>query len=308
MGKKIGIKGRFRGQDVRLPVIKDAHPFVAAYAEALGSRAGGHVGDERHSPVLEAWGADLYDAVAEDLRPLVLQLALAAACGRSKVDVWWRLADWLGRVELADWYTVTGFPEVAALLRDRGEITDEDSFNASWPTGIPAFEFWQEFLSAADAAVEAAGLAMCPDDDSAADELAEFGLIGLDHFALAPRRAELRRTLSGLADSTTANGDQIPELPDDDDLRSLRKLFQAPMYALARPYTRRAATEVCVTVGWDPSSPAPPAGHPLSELGYPVCAQAARSALQPQLHDAHIREIKAFRHIAHGKPFTDSTT
>jgi hypothetical protein len=289
-------------------VSQDAPAFVVAYAEALGSRAGGHVGDRRYSPVLEAWGVDLYDAVSDDLRPLVLRLALEAACGRSKIDVWWRLADWLGRVELTDWYTATGFPEVAALLRDRGEITDEDSFNASWPTGIPAFEFSGEFYSAAEAAVEAAGLAIRLDDDSAADELAEFGLIGLDDFALAPRRAEFRRRLSDLAGFTTANGDRIPELPNAGDLWDLSHLYLPPMYALARPYTRRTATEVCAIVGVDPAGPPPAPGHFLREIGMPVCTHTASSALQPQLHDAHIREIRAFRRIALGQPTTNTTT
>ncbi len=73
------------------------------------------------------------------------------------------------------------------------------------------------------------------------------------------------------------------------------------MYALARPYTRRAATLVCAIVGWDPESPAPPTGHPLHEIGYPVCTHTARTALQPHLHNAHIREIHAFRRIALGK-------
>src|SRR5205809_1072419 len=115
---------------------QEAHPFVAAYAEALGLPVDTHTRDNRHSPVLDAWGVDLYEAVADDLRPLVLQLALAAACARTKRDVWWRLADWLGRVELADWYTSTGFPQVAALVHDRGQITDQESFLDWWPTGV----------------------------------------------------------------------------------------------------------------------------------------------------------------------------
>jgi hypothetical protein len=294
------LTGRLVVLDDPSDMSRDAHPFVAAYAEALGPPAGAHVRDMYHSPVLEAWGIDLYDAVAEDLRPLVLQLALAAACSRSKVDVWWRLVDWLGRVELANWYAATGFPEIAARLHDRGEITDQDSFNASWPTGLQAHKFCGDFLSAADAAVKAAGLAAL-DIDTAVDELAEIGLIGLDNFGIAPRRDSLRMMLSRLAGSTTAIGHRIPELPDQGDLWDLRHLYLAPMYALARPYTRRAATEVCGIVGWDPESPAPPTGHPLHELGYPVCTHTAHTALQPQLHNAHIREIHAFRRIALGK-------
>jgi hypothetical protein len=292
--------GRLVVLDDPSDISQDAHPFVTAYAEALGPPAGAHAGSIYHSPVLEAWGIDLYDAVAEDLRPLVLQLASVAACGRPKVDVWWRLVDWLGRVELANWYAATDFPQIAALLHHRGEITDEDSFNASWPTGPPAWKFWTDFRSAVDAAVKAAGLP-APDTDTAAGELAEIGLVGLDHFALAPLRESLRMALSNLAGSTTANGDRIPDLPAQSDLWDLRNLCSTPMYALARPYTRRAATLVCAIVGWDPESPAPPAGHRLAELGYPVCTHTARTALQPHLHNAHIREIHAFRRIALGK-------
>src|SRR5437660_11630796 len=75
---------------------RDAHPFVAAYAEALGlpiSTCERHV---NHSQVLEAWGTSLYNAVTEDLRPAVLQLAVAAACGRTKADVATRFSDWIG--------------------------------------------------------------------------------------------------------------------------------------------------------------------------------------------------------------------
>ncbi len=54
--------------------------------EALSLPVGVHSGDLNHSPVLEAWGVDLYDTVADDLRPVVLQLALAAACSRPKRD------------------------------------------------------------------------------------------------------------------------------------------------------------------------------------------------------------------------------
>jgi len=281
---------------------QDTHPFVAAYAEALGLPVGTHAQDNHHSPVLEAWGVDLYEAVDDDLRPLVLQLALTAACARVKRDVWWRLADWLGRVELADWYISTGFPQVAALIDGRGEITDQESFLDWWPTGVGSHPFWQEFDQAAVAAVKAAGLGTA-DDNGAVEWLAENALIGLDNLAIAPRRERLRATLTKLAGSTTPSGHKLPTIPEKMELWDLRALFTEPMYALARPHTRRTAAEVCAVVGWDPESPAPPDGHPLREVGWGACTHTAAAALLPYLHDAHIREIEAFRRIALGKPF-----
>lgn len=93
----------------RLPTLPatagaDVHPFVDAYAESLGDRPGVHTGDLHYSQVLETWGINLYDAVAPDLRPVVLHLALDAACRRLKDDAQFRLADWLARIELAAWY------------------------------------------------------------------------------------------------------------------------------------------------------------------------------------------------------------
>lgn len=293
----------------RLVVLDDAdtgsdssHPFVTAYAEALSLPVGTHQGDNHHCAVLEAWGVDLYDAVDDDLRPLVLQLAQVAACARFKRDTWWRLADWLGRVELADWYTSTGFPQVAALVHTRGQITDQDTFLSWWPTGAGSHPFWQEFDVAANAAVEAAGLGP-PKDNGAVEWLAENGLIGLDNITIAPRRERLRNALARMAGSTTPHGDKLPTIPERGELWDLRAMFSAPMFALARPYTRRAAAEICAVVGWDPESPAPPDGHPLREVGWGACTHTAAVALAPYVHDAHIREIDAFRRIALGKPF-----
>ena len=41
--------------------------FVAAHAETPSLPVGTHLGDLHHSPVLEAWGSDLYVTVADDL-------------------------------------------------------------------------------------------------------------------------------------------------------------------------------------------------------------------------------------------------
>jgi hypothetical protein len=290
----------------RLVVLDDSdkdtqgeHPFTTAYAEALSLPVGTHTHDNYHSAVLQAWGVDLYDAVADDLRPVVLQLVVAAACARVKRDTWWRLADWLGRVELAAWYTSTGFPQVAALLHDRGQITDKDSYLDWWPAGVASHRFWQEFDNATAAATKAAGLA-APDDHGAAAWLAENGLA--DNAPIARRRDSLRNKLDHLAGTTTPTGD-VPILPDRGDLWGLRAMYAEPMWALARPYTRRTAEEICAIVGWDPESPAPPDGHPLREIGYSACVHTSQVALAPYVHDAHIREIDAFRRTALGKPW-----
>src|SRR6266480_5437918 len=60
----------------------DAHPFVAAYSEALGGPVAIRERDIDHSPLLEAWGMSLYDAVDEELRRVVLQLTIDAECRR----------------------------------------------------------------------------------------------------------------------------------------------------------------------------------------------------------------------------------
>jgi hypothetical protein len=277
----------------------DAHPFVAAYAEALSLPVGVHSGDLHHSPVLEAWGMDLYDTVADDLRPVVLQLALAAACSRPKRDAWWRLTDWLGRVELADWYTLTGFPEVAALIDGRQPITDQDSYLDWWPCGVGSHEFWQDFDAAAAQAVAAAGLGPSEHNDAVA-WLTESALT--DNIAIAGRRESLRNRLDKLA-GTTTDHEQIPTIPDRSDLWSLRGMYPEPAWAIARPHARRTAQSICAIVGWDPESPAPPDGHPLREIGYRACLHAAETALVPYVHDAHLREIDAFRRVALGKPW-----
>ncbi|WP_328522781.1 hypothetical protein [Kribbella sp. NBC_00359] len=90
------------------------HPFSQLYAEALNLPGDLYDGATYCSPVLDAWGRDLYDSVDPDLRPPALNVAIPAACNRPKRDLFFRLADWLGRVEPAAWYSETGF------LRARG--------------------------------------------------------------------------------------------------------------------------------------------------------------------------------------------
>jgi hypothetical protein len=72
------------------------------------------------------------------------------------------------------------------------------------------------------------------------------------------------------------------------------------------PYARRAAEEVCAPIGWGSAEPSPPAGHALPEVGHLACLHASETALVPWVHDAHVREIDAFRRIL-GRPFDKPT-
>jgi len=289
------------------PAAADVHPFIEAYAEALGG-PGRHAIDHReryndHSPVLEAWGADLYDSVATELRPVVLQLAVAAASRRLKRDVPARLSDWLNRVELAAWFTATGFDDAAAMVRQLAPITDADSFFDNWLSMPGNHELWEQI----DQAVRARAKQLqgpLIDDTGAAASLGENGLIGLDLIPIAGRRASLRTVLSKLA-KPDPDGDAPRDivLPDRGELWDLRSTYGESMWALARPVTYRTARAVCELVGWDPDAPPPPEGHQLFEVGWNACTAASMEALRPQIHLAHLREIEAFRRIALGLPF-----
>jgi hypothetical protein len=280
-----------------------AHPFAAAYAEALELPVADRTADMDHSTVLEAWGTSLYDAVAPDLRPAVLQLAVAAASRRPKRDVPARFADWIGRVELADWYEATGLPEAAAMVRSHGPITDEDSFWACWPTGVDSFEWRNELDELVSRCLSEAG-GGAPSGHSAVEYLAENGTTGVQAVKIAGRREGLRITIGALS---ARQQPRFP-LPDKGDLWDLHVLYVDPMYALARPACRAAARVICEVAGWDPQSPAPPQGHPLHEIGFTACSHAARVALAPYEHAAHLREISALRRIALGQPVADQQT
>jgi len=292
------LTGRLMVLDDEAPGDPHAHPFIAAYAEALGLPIADREGDTDHSPVLEAWGVSLYDVVAEDLRPAVLQLALAAASRRSKRDVAARFSDWIGRVELTAWYIATGLPEAAAMVAQRGEITDEDTFRKDWPTSPASFRWRKALDETVERCLEAAGRTR-PASGGAAEYLAENGLIGLDNFQIAGRRENLRVAMNRLAQQAPPG---FP-LPDRVELMSLLALYSDPIYSLARPASHHAARVICDLVGWDPDSAAPPDGHPLRGVGWQACTHAALTALLPLQDAAHLREIDAFRRIAVGKPF-----
>jgi hypothetical protein len=275
-----------------------AHPFAAAYAEALELPVGDRTADMDHSPVLEAWAMSLYDAVAPDLRPAVLQLAVAAASRRPKRDAPVRFADWIGRVELADWYESTGLPEAAAMVRSRSPITDEDSFRTGWPTGVDSFEWRNELDELVGRCLSQAGGDADSSDHSAVEYLAENGIIGVNSVPIAGRRESLRAAIGAFE---TGQPPGFP-LPDKGELWDLQALYADPMYALARPASRATARVICEVIVWDPQSPAPPQGHPLHEAGFTACTHAARVALAPFEHAAHLREISALRRIALGQP------
>jgi hypothetical protein len=276
----------------------DVHPFVTVYAEALRVSVDLRSRHMDYSPVLEEWGMSLYDAVADDLRPVVLQLAGSAACGRPKRDVAAKFCDWVGRVELADWYDSLGLPNAAVMVREHGQITDEQSFLSYWPVGIGSFEWRQELDKLVEEQLRKRGL-LNDRQGGAAEALAENGLIGLDNLAIAGRRESLRNAAQKLGDHTS---DHEP-LPERGDLWDLKALYSDPMWAAARPATRETARTICDLVGWDPESPSPPTGHPLHEVGFRACCHAAYVALAPYEHSSQMREIDAFRRIALGKPF-----
>ncbi|GAB1645516.1 hypothetical protein [Krasilnikovia sp. MM14-A1259] len=280
----------------------EAHPFVAAYAEALSLPVGTHTGDFHYSEVLEAWGVNLYEAVDSNIRPAVLHLAMAAACGRPKRDVLFRMADWLGRVELADWYESAGLPEPAGMLRERPEIKDADSFLDWWPTGVGSFKWRDELEEAVNRGIEAAD-AKRIHGGRAVESLAEESIGALEQIPLAIRRDKFRLTLDRFARLREGNKTVKILGPDRGDLWDIRALYADPMWALGRPAARRTARLMCQLLGWDADAPMPSTGHPLWEIGLPACQSAAVSALTPYVHDAHMREIDAFRRIAFGRPF-----
>jgi hypothetical protein len=260
-----------------------------------------------HSPILEFRGVDLYNVVEPDLRPLVLNLALAAACGRPKRDALWRLTDWLGRIELARWYAEAGFVEAAAMVGVRPEITDSETFFDWWPTGVGSFEWRNELEEAVERHLEATSTKHVH-GGQAADTLAENGLVGLDELPLAGRRETFRHGLDRVARTRHDEHNIDVHGPDKGDLWDIRALYSDVMWALARPATRSTAYAICELVGQDPDAPSPAEPSPLYEIGYPVVKAAAVDALTPYVHAAHIREVQAFRLIALGKPFPTAPT
>jgi hypothetical protein len=285
----------------------EVHPFVTAYAEALNLPVGTHTGDMYYSEVLEAWGVNLYEAVDSDLRPTVLHLAMAAACGRPKRDTLFRIADWLGRVELADWYESAGLLQPAAMVRERQQINSGDSFYDWWPTGVASFQWRNELDKAVGQGIEAAGSKYIH-MGGAVESLAEQGVGALENVQIAIRRDKFRLMLDRHARVRT--GDKAVTIlgPDRGELWDIRALYGDPMWALGRPAARRTAAFMCQLVGWDVDAPMPADGHPLREIGGLACQRAAEAALTPHVHDAHMREIDAFRRIALGKPFLVPST
>jgi hypothetical protein len=255
----------------------------------LPSRNGDLGSDPKVQPTLTS----LYDAVAHDLRPAVLHLAMAAAARRQKKDVPVRFADWIGRPELAEWYQATGMPGAAAMVRARPAITDPDTFRHYWPTSVHASE-WRTSL-----------------DDLIGSLAADAGR--------ASRRGRLpggeqrhrreqhpdRRVPREAAPGSRRHRERAARR--DPDSRQGRPvgpggLYLDPMWAFTRPAVRQMAEAACEIAGWDPATPAPPDSHPLMEFGYPACAHAARVAVAPLEHASLVREMRAFRRIAYGQP------
>ena len=281
----------------------DVHPFVDAYAESLSLPVGDHTGDFHYSLVLETWGINLYDAVAPDLRPVVLHLALDAACRRPKRDALFRFADWIARIELPAWYTSLGYAEAADRVGELGEIRDSDTYFENWPTSVSRFEWRTEQDDLVHRLIQERSQVAGLPDDGAALSLATAGTIALDTLPIAARRERLRHGLGKLGREHHPDKAVKIDGPDAMDLFDLQALYSDPMWSAYMPAVYRTARTMCELTGVDPDGPSPADGHVLNEIGYPACQQAARQALAPHLHQAHIREIDAFRRIALGKPW-----
>ena len=210
------------------------HPFSQAYAEALNLPAEVYTGANYYSPVLDAWGRDLYDTVDPDLRPAVLHLALPATCNRPKRDVFFRLADWLARVEPAAWYSDTGFLQAAWMMPDRPVITDADSYLHGWPTLAHSFEWRDQLDNVVDGYAEQ-NPARPDDEEPALGLIAEYGLIALDTAPFVWRRESMRRAVEPLARERA--GDRTVEVlgPNKEDLWDLKALLNEPMYPASAP-------------------------------------------------------------------------
>jgi hypothetical protein len=283
------------------------HPFSQAYAEALNLPGDVYDGATYYSPVLDAWGRDLYDSVDPDLRPAVLNLAIPAACNRPKRDVFFRLGDWLGRVEPAAWYAETGFLKAAWMLRDRPVIKDADSFLQGWPTGAHSFE-WRDQLDDVVEEYAEQNAARYDDSEPAVETLAEYGLVALDNAAFVWRRESMRNAVDPL--SRERDGDRTVKVlgPERGDLWDLKALLNEPMYTTVRPLARATARMLCTQSGIAPDDPSPADGHPVYDLAYGACKAAVRAAIAPLVHSAHVREMEAFRLVALGKPFPELPT
>jgi hypothetical protein len=277
------------------------HPFAQAYAEALGLPFADRAAAGDYSDVLEAWGTSLYDAVASDLRPVVLQLAMAAAARCRKKDVPARFSDWIGRAELAEWYLATGMPEAAAMVRSQPAITDPGTFRMYWPGSVQVHEWRNELDALVSRLAREAGAASRRGDHGAAEYLAENSILGAGRIKIAAYRERLHWAIGTIADEMPAGS----PLPDKGDLWDLRAFYLEPMWAYARPAVRQMAEVACELAGWDPGTPAPPASHPLMEFGYAACSHAAWTAVTPLEHAALLREMRAFRRIAYGQPLDD---
>ena len=295
------VTGRILVLDDDEPAALPEHPFAEAYAEALSVPLADRTADHDHSVFLEAWGQSLYDAVAPGLRPAVLQLAMAAAARRPKRDVPVRFADWIGRIELADWYQACGMPEAASMVRERPVIKDPDTFLRYWPTGAHSHQWRTSLDRLVDGLLQEAGRASRRGDGGAADYLTQNTTLGKERVNIAAYRSRFHRAVDAV-------GSELPAgtpIPDKGELWDLHCLYLDPTWAYTRPVIHQMAEAACEIAGWDPATPAPPDSHPLMEFGRTACLDAARAAIAPLEHASLVREMSAFRRVAYGQPFAD---
>lgn len=220
-------------------------------------------------------------------------------------DVFFRLADWLGRVEPVVWYSETGFLQAAWMLRDRPTIEDAASFLHGWPTGAYSSEWRDQLDHVVD---EDAGQNPVRDDaEPAVEALVECGLFALDRAAFVWRRESMRNIIDNLSRVHGVDPSVQTVGPDRGDMWDLEELLNEPLQATVRSFARTTARRLCAQFGIAPDTPAPD-GHPVYEVGVGVCNAAVMAAVMPLVHSAHLREMEAFRLIALGQPLPEPPT
>jgi len=103
--------------------------------------------------------------------------------------------------ELAEWYAAAGLPGAADMVRSQGQITDERTFRAYWPTSAHSFDWRTGLVS--QSLTQAAGAADST-NHGAAGALAGNFPGGVDNVRVRRRRPRPTGTTGTSALSQTA--------------------------------------------------------------------------------------------------------
>jgi hypothetical protein len=312
-------KGQLEVRATRLPsgaivVLDDddpgeqVHPFTAAYASTLHLPVQKVAGDLSYSPLLDAWGCSLYEAVRPELRPLVVGLAGSAAAHYrgAQEQIGWRLLDFIAHVDLPAWYRGAGQLEAAEMLEARGEISDQETFNRLWPTVVFSHQWRDELDEAAAKVRRAAQTAPAP---AAVAALANqrFGIESTT--VLVQRMAgQSRSTSQGILDGRLRQAlEGNLDLPDGREVRlnlwDLRACYSDSMATIGVTACRQAAHAACRVAGWELEASAPPSSHDAFRIAFEAVTAAEEASLSPHLTASHLREVVAFHCIATGQAF-----